>query len=108
MLDTVKMYLPCEALPKDNLLKLPELLADTKETLHKHTGNVSINGKLDNLFIGLNSYAITITGSITKYRHGNNWGKLSFGEMQETFESLSDRLKLPIEKATITRLDLGS
>lgn len=108
MLDTIKMYLPCEDLPKENILKLPEFLADTKETLHKHTGNVSINGKLDNLFIGLNNYAITIAGSITKYRYGNNWGKLSFGEIQKTFESLSDRLNLPVEKAIVTRLDLGT
>ena len=108
MLDTIKMYLPCEALPKENLLKLPELIADTKETFHQHTGTVSIYGKLDNLYIGLNNYAVTISGSITKFRYGNNWGKLSFGEMERTFESLSDRLNLPIERAIITRLDIGA
>ena len=107
MLDTIRMYLPYEALPKENILKLPELLADTKETLNHHTGNVSFSGKLNNLNIRMNAYAVNIEGSITKYKCGNNWEKLSFGEIQKTFESLSDRLKLPVEKAIITRLDLG-
>ena len=107
MLDTIKMYLPCEALPKENLLKLPDLITDTKETFHQHTGKVSISGKLNNLHIGLNDYALSISGSITKYKYGNNWGRLSFGAMQRTFESLSDRLKMPIDRAIFTRLDLG-
>ena len=106
-LDTTGMYLPYEALPKENILKLPALLANTKETLNHHTGNVSISGKLDNLNVRLNGHSVNIEGSITKYKCGNNWEKLSFGEMQRTFESLSDRLNLPIERAIITRIDLG-
>jgi hypothetical protein len=107
MLDTLTMSLPCDTLPEANLLQLPSLLTDIKETYNYHTGNTSLYGRADNLYVGLNSHAVTISGSITKYRYGNNWERLSFGEMLRTFESLSDRLNIPIGEAVITRLDLG-
>lgn len=105
--DTIRLHLPCEALPKETLDTLPSLLTNIKETHDRHTGNVSIKGNLDNLTIWQSSYAVTVEGSLTKYRYGNNWEGLPFGEMLRTFDSLSDRLYMPLDEAVITRLDLG-
>ena len=107
MLDTIKMYLPYESMPPDSLQHVPGLLTDVKETTHLHTGNTSIIGRLRNLSIRLNSYAMVIEGSMTKYWYGNNWRQLSFGEMQQAFSDLSEELQLSLEKAVITRIDLG-
>jgi hypothetical protein len=107
MLDTIKMYLPYENMPPNSLQHIPSLLTDVKEILHHHTGKKYITGRLRNLHIRLNSYAMVIEGSITKYWHGDNWRLLSFGEMQQAFIKLSEELQVPLGKAVITRIDLG-
>ena len=46
-------------------------------------------------------------GSLCKYYLGNNFKTLGRSETQKAIEKLSDTLHLPIEKATVTRIDVA-
>jgi hypothetical protein len=107
MIDTIKLYLPHEHLPRESLYTIPPLLTNTKITTDLQTGSDTFSGQLKNLNIRLNQQIIFISGSITKFVSGTNWQLLPHEEIQQAFESLSDILHLPIQQAIITRLDMG-
>ncbi|KAA6321755.1 hypothetical protein EZS27_028636, partial [termite gut metagenome] len=63
----------------------------------------------------LNGYKITVTengvnirdGSLCKYHLGDNFQTLGRSDTQRAIEKLSDTLHLPINEATVTRLDIA-
>jgi hypothetical protein len=68
-------------------------------------GNVSENNYFQ---ITLNSRGVNIkNGSLCKYYLGDNFQTLGRSDTQRAIEKLSDALHLPIDKATVSRLDVA-
>lgn len=65
-------------------------------------------GRLKNLIIKRKRNTIIIIGSIAKYYFGNNLDMLSLKSTEEALKKLSDELKVPFEKAYVTRLEFGA
>lgn len=73
-------------------------------------GNDSIvlTGRLGGLKISLNEYQLKIKdGSLCKWFLGDNFQTMGRGDVQRAIEKLSDTLHLPVDKATVTRLDVA-
>ena len=75
---------------------------------HFFEGELVITGKLDNFNITVNRGGVNIKdGSLCKYHLGDNFKTLGRSDTQRAIERLSDTLHLPIDKATVTRLDIA-
>jgi hypothetical protein len=81
---------------------------------HDFNGEHVISGTLGKVS-GNNYFHITATrngvniknGSLCKWYLGNNFQTLGRGDIQRAIEKLSDTLHLPLEKATVSRLDIA-
>jgi hypothetical protein len=97
-----------------------DFLSETPRYLDAVTGEHDFNG--DRVVSGIlgntlndNYYKITISrqgvniknGSLCKYYLGDNFKTLVRADTQRAIEKLADTLHLPIEKATVTRLDIA-
>lgn len=76
---------------------------------HNFDGEFVLSGTLNNDFkITANRGGISIKGgSLCKWYLGDNFKTLGRGDTQRAIEKLSDTLHLPIDKATISRLDVA-
>lgn len=107
MIDTAHLFLPAE---RAGGVNLPALIADLIErpTLHQpETGEVSVSGHLNNLRVGANRVGLWLKGSLCTYYYKNNFGNLTRQDVQRTIEQLSDTLMLPIDRANVSRVDVG-
>ena len=69
---------------------------------------IVLSGSLDNEFkLTIKNSGIKISGSLCKYYLGDNFQTLGRGDTKRAIEKLSDTLHLPIEKATVSRLDVA-
>ena len=107
MYDTVNFRLTqSEAGGMDFLAELPCFLGNTGE--HYYNGEAVITGSLKELKISLNKYQMKIKGgSLCKWYLGDNFQTMGRGDTKRAIEKLSDALHLPMNKATVTRLDIA-
>lgn len=107
MYDTVNLrLLQSEAGKVDFLSEIPFYLDNVGE--HNFNGQVVITGDLNGLKISLNGYLMKIKeGSLCKWYLGSNLQTMGRGDIQRAIEKLSDTLHLPLDRATVTRLDIA-
>lgn len=90
----------------DFLAETPCYLENVGE--HNYNDEIVITGSLKGLKISLNRYQMKIKdGSLCKWHLGDNFQTLGRGDTQRAIESLSDALHIPMNKATVTRLDIA-
>lgn len=76
---------------------------------HVYSNGVSLSGNLGGLKVGITSDKITVKDrSICKWFMGNNYNSMSRDDVRRAVERLSDELHLPMNLATVTRLDVAS
>jgi hypothetical protein len=75
---------------------------------HDFNGEKVITRKLDNFRISVNQGGVNIKdGSMCKWYLGDNFQTLGRSNVKSAIEKLSDTLHLPIEEATVSRLDIA-
>jgi len=75
---------------------------------HYFNGANVITGNLSGFRISVSQNGVSLKdGSLCKYYLGDNFQTLGRGDTKKAIEKLSDILHLPINKATITRIDVA-
>lgn len=75
---------------------------------HNFNGEIVLSGNIGRLKITASRHQIKIKdGSLCKWFLGDNFQTMGRGDIQRAIEKLSDTLHLPIDKATVTRLDIA-
>ena len=86
--------------------KIPTLLENVKENRYSN-GHIYIGGKLQNLYVSVSEAGLSISGSINKYYHTDNFQKLTRQQTQMAVEKLEDTLQINLEESSLTRLDVA-
>ena len=110
MYDTINFKITNNDVGNDNFLhNIPRFLNDDHTTAyHNFNGEEVITGSIDNLKISISRYQVKIKdGSLCKWYLGDNFKTMGRQDTQGAIERLSDILHLPIDKATIIRLDIA-
>ncbi len=110
MYDTINFKITNNDVGNDNFLHdISRYLGDDHTTAyHNFNGEEIITGSIDNLKISISRYQVKIkNGSLCKWYLGDNFKTMGRQDTQRAIEHLSDILHLPIDKATITRLDIA-
>lgn len=107
MFDTVYFRLYKEvAGDVDLLTKIPCCLNNVGE--HYFNNEPIITGDLNGLKISLNTNQLKVKdGSLCKWFLGDNFKTMGRSDTQKAIEKLSDILHLPMDKASVTRLDVA-
>lgn len=109
MFDTIHFRLRQDDLSGrvDFLRELPGSLTDVAK-IERDDGLVLIKGTLGNLTIRATPYQMSVKdGSLCKWYLGDNFKVLGRADTARAIECLSDHLHLPMERATITRVDVA-
>lgn len=109
MLDTVNFKLTGADMPHGNfMLEVPCYLDPETVAFHDFSGGQVVTGCVGNLKVSVSDNQIRVKdGSLCKWYLGDNFQTMGRGDVQKAIEKLSDTLHLPMEKATITRLDVA-
>lgn len=109
MYDTINFKLSSADVPNvDFLQETPRFLDDTTLALHNFNGEQVVTGSVGNLKVSINRYQIKVKdGSLCKWYLGDNFKTMGRCDTQRAIEQLSDILHLPMDKATITRIDIA-
>ena len=109
MFDNIDFNLKSEQAGNIDLLaQIPLLLKHTSEHSFNDGANVSITGYIDNLKVNVTENRVKISeSSLCKWFLGENFQTLTRGDTKRAIEKMSDLLKLPMQKADITRIDLA-
>jgi hypothetical protein len=107
MYDSINFkLLQAEAGGVDFLEEIPCYLDNVGQ--HNYSGDVVVTGELSGLKVSLNRYQIKVKdGSLCKWYLGDNFKTMGRGDTQRAMEKLSDSLHLPMDKATVTRIDVA-
>lgn len=90
----------------DFLSEIPCYLDNVGE--HHYSDDVVITGSLNGLNVTANRYQVKVKdGSLCKWYLGDNFQTMGRGDTRRAIEKLSDTLHLPMDKATVTRLDVA-
>ena len=90
----------------DFLSEIPCYLDNVGE--HHYSDEVVITGSLNGLNVTTNRYQVKVKdGSLCKWYLGDNFQTMGRGDTRRAIEKLSDTLHLPMDKATVTRLDVA-
>ena len=91
----------------DFMAEIPRYLDNVGEHVYSN-GGVTITGMLGGLYVSVSPYRIKVyNGSMCKWFLGNNYHTLSRRDTQHAIEKLSDLLHMPMNSATVTRLDMA-
>jgi len=75
---------------------------------HCFNGENVITGNLNGLRVSASQRGVNVTdGSLCKWYLGDNFKTMERGDIQRAIEKLSDTLHLPMDKATVSRIDLA-
>ncbi|WP_026462018.1 phage/plasmid replication domain-containing protein [Adhaeribacter aquaticus] len=105
MYDTLHLRLSKEEAGGD-LFHCLSSLSHVAET-YKADGQTYITGNLNNYRVTVSDYGISLKGSLPKLYFGDNLHTLTRSDSKRAFEMLSDTLCLPIQRATVTRIDIA-
>jgi len=108
MYDNINLILRVDEAPGVDLLNdLPARLTRPNMTTFSD-GAVSISGYLGSLKVRVSEQAVKIKdSSLCKWYLGDNFQGLSRGDTKLAIEKLSDSLLLPMDRATVTRIDVA-
>jgi len=108
MYDNIDLKLDSVEAPGVDLLNdIPERLNRPNMTTFSD-GAVSISGYLGTLKVRVSSQAVKVKdSSLCKWYLGDNFQGLSRGDTRLAIEKLSDSLLLPMDRATVTRIDVA-
>ena len=75
---------------------------------HNFNGETVLSGNLNGLKITVRRSGVNVKGgSLCKWYLGDNFQSMGRGDVKKAIEKLSDTLHLPIERASVTRLDIA-
>jgi hypothetical protein len=75
---------------------------------HNYNGIDVVTGNIDNLKLSISPHQVRVKdGSLCKWMLGDNYKAMGRADIKQAVERLSDTLHLPMERAIITRLDVG-
>ena len=109
MYDTINFKLSTADVPNvDFIEEIPCYLDEATIGFHDFNGERVVTGNVGGLKISINQYQIKVKdGSLCKWYLGNNFRTMGRGDTQRAIERLSDTLHLPMDKASITRIDVA-
>jgi hypothetical protein len=109
MYDTVNFRLPITDVGTvDFLQETPCYLDSDTIGFHDWSGKQIVTGNVGNLNVSISKRQVKVKdGSLCKWYLGDNFKTMGRGDVQRAIELLSDTLHLPMDKATVTRLDIG-
>lgn len=109
MYDNIDLKLDSVEAPGVDLLNdIPGRLTRPNMTTFSD-GAVSISGYLDSLKVRVSKQGVKIKdSSLCKWYLGDNFQGLSRGDTRLAIEKLSDSLLLPMDRATVTRIDVAA
>lgn len=109
MLDTVNFLITRDDVEGVDFIRdtLPLFNLD-KVFDHRKRNGLSVDATyLDNLFVEFEPWRLTVKGSLCKWYLGDNYQSMRRADIKQAVERLSEILQLPMERAKITRLDVG-
>jgi hypothetical protein len=106
MYDTTKLFLSREQAGGPILDCLP-FLTNLSETYKQESAQAYITGHSGNLRVCISEYGVSIIGSLPKFYLGTNLHTLTRSDSRRAFEKMADTLHLPINKASVRRVDVG-
>lgn len=108
MYDNIDLKLGIDETPGIDLLNvIPARLTRQSETTFSD-GNISITGYLESMKVRVSAQAVkVIDTSLCKWFLGDNFQGMSRGDTRRAFEKLSDLLRLPMDRAAVTRIDVA-
>ena len=105
MVDNIKLFVPrCRDMPDIGCY----LDSGAVEKVNIKTGEVMIQGNVDNIKVSQLLGGYSIQGSLPKLLYGNNVCQLTRKDIGVAIEKLSDRLHLPLGDADITSIEVGA
>lgn len=108
MLDTVIFKLTrTEAEGVDFLSEITPYLNLDGLCVRQYNWGDCVTGDVEGLNVSVCPNQVRVNGSICKWMLGDNYQTLRRGGVKRAVERLSDTLHLPMERAIITRLDVG-
>jgi hypothetical protein len=108
MFDTIHLWLPNSAVGNTKLLVyVPQfILCPTRS--YKEDGRAYVTGRVGgNYRANVNDSGLSLHGSLPKYFLKDNFHTLTRSESQRAIQMMSDELHLPIERATVSRIDFA-
>lgn len=107
MLDTVNFSLTqAEVEGVDFLAEVTPYLDRVAE--HNYDGNIVITGSLENYTVSITPFQVKVKdGSLCKWYMGDNFKSMGRRDIQHAIEKLSDELHLPMQQASVKRLDVA-
>lgn len=107
MLDTVNLSLTqAEVEEVDFLAEVTPCL--DRVAVHDYNGNIVVTGTLGNYTVSINQWSVNVkNGSLCKWYLGDNFQSMGRRDIQSAIEKMSDELHLPMEQATVKRLDVA-
>lgn len=109
MLDTVNFKLTqAEVEGVDFINEITPYLNPEGVAFHDYNGQQVVTGKTGNLSVSISPYQVRVKdGSLCKWMLGDNYQVMGRADIKRAVERLSDTLHLPMDRAIITRLDVG-
>lgn len=109
MFDTVNLKASREEVSGEDFLNriAPRLDPDSVAE-HSQNGTVYVTGSIGGLKVSVNDWQVRVKdGSLCKWQLGDNYKSMGRRDVERAIERLSDALGLPMERAIVTRLDVG-
>jgi len=107
MYDTIHLWLPTEkggSYSPNQASKSLSLLTEHQ----KHGGEVYFSGMLNGTYrVNFSEKGVSLKGSLAKFFLNDNFSTLTRSDCSRAFEKMADDLSLPIDHATVTRLDFA-
>lgn len=108
MFDTLKLWLPNEAIKESGYLqRVPTLLTNVKEIYKQDTREVYITGSILGMSASISNAGISLKGSICKSYLKDNFQTLTRQDTQRAIEQIQDFTNLPIFLADVKRVDFA-
>lgn len=109
MYDTIEFRLKFSDVPDVNFIEeTPCYLDETTLGTHNYNSGVYVTGNVGSLKVTIRPDQIKVGGgSFCKWYLGDNYKTMTKGDVKMGIERLSDTLHLPMDKATITRIDVA-
>lgn len=83
-------------------------LSNAKETVNRETGKVWTSGNIEGLRVLIGTAGVSVKGSLAKFHLTDNTYTLTRRATMEAVCNLSDLLRLDMNKAKVTRIDVAA
>ena len=106
MYDTINLWLPTDKVGSFNPSKTMQQLSNITEHI-RDDGQVYASGYLKNYKVIISEKGVSLKGSLAKYFLPDNFHTLTRSDSARAFDQMADELYLPIQKATVNRIDFA-